>query len=485
MNTLKSQTVETDVVVIGSGGAGLAAALTAAEAGVKVTVCEKQRSLGGSSNFFEGTFAVESDLQRKKYITYSRDEAFKNFMEYSHWRADPRVVRVFVDESAATIAWLQQQGVEFIDVTVLMPDTPRTYHIVKGAGEALVKTLASSAKGKGVELRLGTAVTKILKETGRITGVIVEQDGEQTVINCRAVVIASGGYANNETWIKKYTGFDLDVNMIPIGNVDKMGDGIRMAWEVGAAEEGMGVLEMYRIGPMGPEFPMKSHLQVVGVQPDLWVNYLGERFCDESVSFYDTSAGNVSAFYKEGYTFTLLDESIKQLIMDRGVDRNMAQENPPGTRPVNFDKELNAALQIGSTEVCAADSVEELAEKMGVDPAILAATVAGYNSFCEKGHDDLFAKDPRYLRPLKTPRFYAIKCRTVLLGTLGGIKINHRMEVVDRKGKIIPGLYAGGMDAGGMWGDSYPIREGNGSSSAFAINSGRIAGKNLLQYLVR
>ncbi|MGD0917073.1 MAG: FAD-dependent oxidoreductase [Thermodesulfobacteriota bacterium] len=474
---------EAEIVVVGSGVCGLSAALTAAEGGARVTLLEKQRSLGGSSNFFEGTFAVESDIQRNKYITYSRDEAFRNFMEYSHWRADPRVVRAFVDESAATIAWLQQHGVEFIDAIVLMPDSPRTYHVVKGTGEALVKSLASSAKEKGVELDLGAAATKILKENGRITGVVVDRDGVETTIHCKVVVIASGGYANNETWIKKYTGFDLDVNMIPIGNVGKMGDGIRMAWEVGAAEEGMGVLEMYRIGPMGPEFPMKSHLQVVGVQPDLWVNHLGERFCDEGVSFYDTSAGNVSAFYKAGYTFTLLDESIKQLMMERGVDRNMAQENPPGTRPVNFDKELNAALQSGSTEVCAADSIEELAERMGVEPAILAATVAEYNGFCDKGHDDLFAKDPKYLRPLKTPKFYAIKCRTVFLGTLGGIKISHRMEVLDSKGKVIPGLYAGGMDAGGMWGDSYPIREGNGASSAFAINSGRIAGKNLLQYL--
>ncbi len=94
---------ETDVVVVGSGVSGLAAALTCAEGGARVILSEKQRSLGGSSNFFYGTFAVESDLQRQRYITYSRDEAFKNIMEYSHWRANPRLVRVVVDESAATI----------------------------------------------------------------------------------------------------------------------------------------------------------------------------------------------------------------------------------------------------------------------------------------------------------------------------------------------------------------------------------------------
>ena len=125
-----------DLVVIGSGAAGLAAALTAAEGGLRVMILEKQRLIGGSSNFFEGTFAVESDLQRREYITYTRDEAFKAFMEYSHWRANPRIVRAFVEESAATISWLQRYGVEFSSVSVLMANAERTYHVPRGAGEA-------------------------------------------------------------------------------------------------------------------------------------------------------------------------------------------------------------------------------------------------------------------------------------------------------------------------------------------------------------
>jgi fumarate reductase flavoprotein subunit len=176
MNTVGQEAIETDVVVIGSGGCGLAAAVTAAEGGAKIIVLEKERSLGGSSNFFEGTFAVESSIQREKYITYSRDEAFKNFMEYSHWRADPRVVRAFVDESAETIAWLQEHGIEFIDVTINMPDAPRTYHTVKGAGEAVVKMLATKAKEKGVDIRLATPAKKILRGSECVTGVAAEQE---------------------------------------------------------------------------------------------------------------------------------------------------------------------------------------------------------------------------------------------------------------------------------------------------------------------
>jgi fumarate reductase flavoprotein subunit len=476
---------ETDVVVIGSGATGLVAAVTAAQGGAKVILYEKQRSPGGTSNFFEGTFAVESAMQREKYITYSRDEAFKGIMEYSHWRANARLVRAIVNESGDTIAWLQQQGVEFTDATINMPNAPLTYHVIKGHGAALVKALTTKAKEVGVDLRLGIPVKRISKEGGRIAGVIIEQDGEEIEVAAKAVVVASGGYANNKEWIKKYAGFDLDVNVIPVGNVDKTGDGIRMAWEAGAAEEGMGLLELYSAGPVGPEFAMMSPLELAAAQPNLWVTVRGERFCDESVSFYDSSLGNASAGQKEGYHYRLLDDSLKQEMLAKGIDKSVGVDNPPGTRPVGFDKELAAAVERGTTEVFVANSVEELAGKMGVDTQALRATVDEYNAFCAKGHDDLFAKEPKFLRPLKGPGFYAIKARTVFLGSLGGIKINEHTEVVDKKGKVIPGLYAGGFDAGGMWGDSYSITASSGLSSAFATNSGRIAGRRASEYIKR
>jgi len=480
---MSTKTTETDVIVIGSGASGLAAAVTAAEAGAKVIVFEKERSLGGTSNFFDGIFAVESEMQRERYITYSRDEAFKNIMEYSHWRANARLVRAFVDESGSTISWLQGKGVEFLDATINMPDSPRTYHVVKGQGAAVVKALADSAKAKGVDLRLAAPVKKILKQGDRITGVVAEQDGGEIQVASKVVIVASGGYANNKEWIKKYSGFDLEVNVMPVGNVDKMGDGIRMAWEVGAADEGMGILELFRVGPIGPDHPMKNQIEFAAGQPDLWVNSKGERFCDESVAFYDTSVGNANARHKEGYTYSIFDDSIIQRLLDKGIDRGIAMENPPGTRPVNIRKELNIALEKESTDVFEADSIEELAKKIGVPPAVLKATVDEYNGFCEKAHDDLFAKDPQYLRPLKGPKYYAVKARTIFLGTLGGIKINHKMEAVDKKGKVIPGLYAVGFDAGGMWGDSYSIRSSSGASAGFAINSGRIAGRNAAKYM--
>ena len=474
---------ETEAVVLGSGVAGLAAAVTLAEGGAKAIVFEKERSIGGTSNFFHGMFAVESKMQRERYIMYSRDQAFKNIMEYSHWRANPRLVRVIVNESADTIAWLQEAGVEFSDATINIPDAPRTYHVVKGKGEAIIKALATRARELGVIIAPATPVKQILKAGDKITGVIVEDNEEDVQVVAKVVVIASGGYANNKEWIKKYSGFDLDINVFPVGNVDKTGDGIRMAFEVGAADEGLGILELVRTGPVGPEFAMGSHLENITVQPDLWVNSKGERFCDETIGFNDSYVGNANVRQKEDCTYSIFDGSIKQRLLENGIEKAMAMDFPPGSRTTELDRELDAALASQSTEVFAADSVERLAEKLGINPSTLKATIDEYNGFCEKGHDDLFAKDPKYLRPIKGPKFYAVKARTIFLGTLGGIKINHNTEVIDKKDNVIPGLYAAGYDAGGMYGDAYCIKDSSGLSSAFAANSGRIAGKNALKYL--
>ena len=191
----------------------------------------------------------------------------------------------------------------------------------------------------------------------------------------------------------------------------------------------------------------------------------------------------MNAKFKEGYTYSIFDSSILERLKQEGLDKNVNVRTPPGSRLTNFDRELEILFKQGNTDVSVADSVEELAVKIEVEPEVLKSTVDEYNGFCEKKHDDLFAKDPRYLRPLKGPRFYAVKAHTVFLGTMGGIRINHNTEVIDKKDTVIPGLYAAGFDAGGMYGDSYHISVASGSSSGFAVNSGRIAGKSILNYL--
>jgi fumarate reductase flavoprotein subunit len=470
-----------DAAIIGAGGCGLSAAVTLAEGGAKVIVFEKMHNIGGTSVNFRGNFGAETDMQKARCIRVTCDDAFKAIMEYSHWKANPRLVRTIVNESAGTIKWLQNMGVNYYNVVTNIPNAPQTYHLIKDSGEDVIKVLAAKAKALGITIKTSTPVKQIIKENGRIVGVIAEENGKDTRYDAKAVVVASGGYANNAEWIKKYAGLDLNLNVIPIGNEGKMGDGIRMAWEAGAAAEGMGLLETLRTGRDKPG--TMSEIGFAVVQPDLWIDAKGLRFCNEEVTFEDTSMGNANVKQKDGATYSIFDTGIVNELMTKGIEKAMALDFPPGTKLSNLAKELEEAPVKRTEDVFQANTIKELAEKIKVEPTILQKTVDEYNRYCEQKHDELFAKSPSYLRALRGPKFYAVKAQTVFLGTMGGIKINGRIEVLDKADNVIPGLYAGGFDAGGMYGDSYSMRSSTGLASAFALNSGRVAGKNALKYM--
>lgn len=123
-----------------------------------------------------------------------------------------------------------------------------------------------------------------------------------------------------------------------------------------------------------------------------------------------------------------------------------------------------------------------MAEKIDVDERVLGATVEEYNKFCAQGHDELFAKEPRFLQPVRAPTYYAIRGYPSFTGTIGGIKSNHKAEVVDENHEVIPGLYAAGNCAGGLYGDSYELST-TGGALGFALISGRIAAENALEYI--
>ena len=470
-----------DIVIIGAGASGMSAALAAAESGAKrVLVLEKMPFVGGTSNFAEGIFAVESDMQKKESIRITRDEAFHIIMDYSHWRANPDLVRAFIDKSPNTITWLQNMGVKFIKPFAMWPNSPRTWHLLDGYGASMMRVLFDNAQRKGVEIATATVAKKIIRRpNGPVTGVVIERSGTPaTEIKTKAVVIATGGYANNKEWIKKYTGYDLGVNIFPIGNRGKMGEGIQMAWDVGAAQEGMGVLQFVEGGPGGPGVKMRSHINGAVPQPQfLWINKDGKRFADEGIGHNFTFHGNAHARQTDGIVFRIFDENIKKYMVEEGIDHGMGVQIPVGTKLVDLDADIKAAVAAGNPNIFVAQSLEELAAQMKVDPAVFKQTIAQYNSFCVNKHDDKYAKDPRYLIPIRTPKFYAFKCYPAFLGTIGGVKVNEKLEALDKENKSIPGLYVVGSDAGGMYGDSYDLFSAGGTMG-FAVNSGRIAGEN-------
>jgi fumarate reductase flavoprotein subunit len=469
-SALADKSITTDVVVIGAGAAGTAAGYAAAEHGAKVVMLEKQAKTGGTGNFSEGIFAVESSLQREMNYTLTKDQAFKLVMEYSHWRANAKLVRAYIEKSADSIEWMKSNGVHFEQLTSNYPGGLYTWHIYKGRGAGWISTIQTKFTDLGNQILTETAATGLIKEKGVVVGVKARSaSGEAIEIRAKSVVIATGGFGNNKEMLEKYVRFPAAV---PIANVGKMGDGIQMAWDAGAAAEGTEVVASYRPGPLGES--TTSHLGAAAKQPHLWLNPTGERFADEGVIFQWPFAGN--ALERQGGTmFVVFDQGTLDYMKTKGIDVGVGVMVPVTTKLDKFDEHFKRGEKNGIA--FQALNLDELAQKTKMSPAVLKATIARYNQNAAVRHDGDFAKEAKFLQPVLKPPFYAIKSVATTLGTLGGVKVNENLQAVNQQDVPVPGLYVVGNDAGGMYGDSYDLLMA-GSTIGFAVNSGRIAGEH-------
>jgi len=486
MNSGKNANEESlipEVLVIGGGGTGLAAAVTAAEKGAKVIVLEKRGAPGGNTAMAIGLLAADSAVQKRMSISAPKDEVFKAAMNYSHWRINPRIFRAFVEKSGDTIQWLEEKGLKFNEIPSMYPGQVfRTWHCAeasRGTGALLIKLFRKQCDDLGVRLLTGCPVKKILtSEKREVTGILAEMKGQELKIAAKSVIIATGGYGGNKTLLKKYFPAYHD-NMCYIGVPHVTGDGLLMAIEIGAATEGLGTLMLHPHCYPGP-----VHINAVAAQPLLvWVNKNGERFTDETITFHYTECGNAVNRQPNKTVYTLFDEKIKNRIMEEGILTLGLRETGvwAGAKLTNLGKELQLEGKKGGVKI--SGSWDGIAKWMGVAPQVLKATIEEYNLFCDRGYDAVFAKDRRYLQALRTPPYYAIRCYLSFLTTLGGIKINQHMEVLNNQDNPIPGLYAGGDTTGGWESDTYCMSLA-GSAFGFAINSGRIAGENAAKYVL-
>ena len=475
--------LEADVVVIAAGASGLAAAVSAAEAGAKVIVFEKRSATGGTGNMGMGLFGVESRLQKLKQMGPTRDEAFKIFMDYTHWRVDARLVRAYIDKATTTIGWLERLGVEFVEPAAYFPGGHFTWHLIKPAkgqpgpmaSATMIRILTDRAKEMGAQIFLKTPVKKIVKQGDRVTGIMAgDSSGGSIQANAKAVIIATGGFGDNPDMIKKHTGYEWGKDIFSFRIPGLTGDGIRMAWEVGAAPTEMTMEIIYGMpGELDPAIYMTFR------QPHLMVNLLGERFIDEGVMPNTTFTGNAISRQKNRSSFLIFDENIKRHMETVGYDEVSVVF--PLTKVENLDALIKQAIDKGYKDIFVAGSLDELAAQTGIAPEGLKRAVEEYNGFCERGFDPVFNKKHKLLRPIKTPRFYAARHFPGAYGTLGGIKINHRTEVLNKDWEKIAGLYAAGTDACTIYGDSY-VFVLPGNTMGFAVNSGRIAGENAAAY---
>lgn len=476
--------LETDIVVVGGGGAGLTAAVAAAENGAKVIVLEKEESPGGNGSLTTGLFATETRLQERMSLFVRTDDAFKFVMDYSHLEIDARIVRTFLDKSGDTIRWLEEKGIEFDGATLFYGDTQLpVFHCPVGGmgGRDIVKMLLKNCATLGVRVLTNTRVTKIVKdEKGKVTGVLAETKGKDVTIAARTVIIATGGHGSNKELLKKY--HDSYTEDVVYMGLPHSGDGIALAEKIGANTEGWGSLIYH-----GPMFALPIHSQggtqirYTMRQPyTVWVNKRGQRFVDEACRNVPIDTANALHQQPGKVCYSLFDEKIKINMMENGFKRGGGYRVRPGTKPIDLDKEFQ--VQAGKGFLKIANSWREIAQWIGTTPESLKDTMDEYNHFADQGYDRDFLKDRIHLLPLRTPPYYAIKCAQAFLDTLGGIKINHFMEVLDHTDQSIPGLYAVGVTTSGWEPRSYCVTLA-GNAFGFAINSGRLAAENAVKYI--
>lgn len=477
--------IDTQICVIAGGPSGLSAACQAAEDGAEVVVLEKASSVGGAANMGMGPLGIGTRYQKEQMVDITVEKAFNMFMEYTHYNVDARLVKRYFEQSAETIEWLEDMGVEFEGAYRYFPKSEATWHIVKTgqdigprAASVMNNALYNHAIELGVEIYTDTPANKILIEDGAVVGVLAtDGKGEEVKVNCSAAIVCTGGAGANPDMIKQETGYIFGEDMFNFAIPGITGDGLRMVWEAGGMklpvriEHAAGIEDADNLPPS---------ISNVFFQPNLLVNRQGKRFMNEEQMQNTTFLSNAVSHQKDRRGFIILDSSTLKYYRKNGVDVVSLVRIDPSVGQEFFDG-IKIIEDEGRSAFAVADSIEELAEKMGIDVDNLVDTVDEYNDYCDTTDEEFF-KDGRYMRPIDKAPFY---CATIVpggYGTVGGIKVNDNCEVLNDDFDPIPGLYSAGADSNNLYDDSYMFLL-PGNSMGYAVNSGRIAGMEAAEYI--
>ena len=494
--------VEYDVIVCGSGASGKSAAYTVvSESDLSCVILEKMPETGGTARYAEGTGASESSEQiaRGDKVDYpggkqapegahypSHQEHFQRYLDYTHYRANPDVVRSFVWNSGETIDIMKSIGVEFTMVSIYAVDQTNelyTFHRPDGLGARVQELLLRACENGGVDIFVNTPAKELLfDENGKVCGVLAyDADGNEMRVGGKAVILATGGYPQGADLIAKYSWMpqvaENDQRVLP--GIDNAGDGIKMAESAGADLDAMDVLQ---IAPIAYGRMPGSAIHGAGFQPNLWLDTKCKRVVDETISKSFALAGNIIAMRPDGIIWSLLDNDNYLYYRDTSSDVGLGDFIPYNEPIANLQAEIDEALATNAGCVFKADTLEDLADQIGLDKDAFLEAIDSYNAKCDAGFDDEFFKDPEYLRPIRKAPFWAIRMGHCTIATDGGIRVNGDMQVTDKKYNPIDNLYAVGNEASGLFGDVYNL-DCPGTTNGFAHTSGRIAARHAIKMI--
>lgn len=477
-----------DVVIIGSGPAGLACAVEAAEAGLKVILVEKTSRTGGAANFGMGPLGLNTALQAEQGETIEVDEAYNMFMEYTHYRVDGELVYRYFDLSNETIEWLKGMGVVFQEAARYFDKSYPSWHIVEsddgtvGGGQAatMMRRLTERAEELGVVIHLDTPADQIIMENGAAAGVMAANADDGTVyrIDANAVLVATGGFGNNVEMIKEELDYTWGEDYFGMKFEGHEGDGMLMAWDAGAAKEDTNIEMIFNIyANDGPN--ITNDVSILMRQPGLLVNQEGYRFFNEEQLQNTTYTGNALVRQTGNTGYMILSQAQIDNYIQNGVDFTSKVYHWDDLS--TFYDTVDELMAEDSPSVYKGETLEDVAEFFGIDAENLAATVEDYNAICTEGHDPL-GKSAEFLNAIESGPYYAAQYFPGSYGTLSGIKINTDLCVVDEDNVPIKGLYSAGTDSCAIFGDSYMFLL-PGNTMGYCLNSGRLAARTIVKDL--
>jgi hypothetical protein len=489
------ETLETEVLIVGGGTSGLFAVCSAVENGAKVLVIDKYES-GGIRDDLGG---ANSRLQKEAGVFFGKQDFLHEMYRYAAGHTKSELSALWYDESGAVIDWyeerLAERGVRLWIEQSAERDPVKYKHFETGHSPEWPRdsenrqtlngttVLTEYAEGLGAEFLYNTPMRKLVKENGRVVGVIAEGENGYVRINAsKGTLVCTGGYGSNMDMLNALqpeTVLNIGRNSAIPGSD---GDGIRACIWAGARFDDIHTSMLFDRTALLPDQvapTLDGQMFWMGSQPFLKVNLLGKRFANESGT-YDFILHAVQD--EPDNTYCVIWDSNFQTDVVRFDSHGCSRMTPyDNGAPPNIPLQGVAGMIQGLIEsgyVQQADTVEELAGKLNIPSSNFAATVARYNELFDMQDDPDFGKEPFRLSELRTPPYFGVRCTGYMLCTLDGIHIDTNINALDVNGEPIPGLYVCGNDSGSYYAHTYPnLATGHaaGRSITFARRAAKIA----------
>ena len=434
-----------DVVVVGSGGAGLAAAIQAHDEGASVLIVEKMPTIGGNTiKASAGMNAAETRFQRVKGIQDSKELFYQETLKGGKNKNNPELLRRFVENAPEAIEWLATRGIMLNDITTTGGmSIDRTHRPRDGSavGGYLISGLVRNVNKRNIDVMLDTSVVDIVMDGGEVSAVrLLTEEKETLTVATKSIIVATGGFSANSAMVVKYRP-DL-AGFVTTNHKGATGGGISLLENIGAGTVDMGEIQIHPTVEQKTSYLISESIRGGGA---ILVNQQGNRFFNEMETRDKVSAQIIAL--PEKYAYIVFDEHVRA--------KNKAADE-----------------YIGRGFVTSASSPRDLAKKLGLNEDAFLATLERYNGFVEKQHDDDFGRTTALRAPINEGPFHAIQIAPGVHHTMGGVTINTETCVLDKAHKVIAGAYAAGEVVGGIHGGN---RIG-GNAVADIIIFGTLAG---------